>query len=89
MRRLGADAVGLLTVSHVTATGNSSDGLNVGSSTVEVSCSKLSHNGAYGIYASLSGGTLTLDQDSLIGNTSGPYFLFGSGTADFVHTPCP
>ncbi len=84
---LGAQSNGVITLKKVTATGNFNDGVGVGSSNVVVSCSNISHNDAYGIYALLSGGTLTLNKVALIGNTSGPYFLFSGGIV-VPHTHC-
>src|SRR5258708_6476631 len=74
-----ADAPGNITLSNVTVNGNFNNGLeatNVGN--VVVNCSELSDNGAYGINAALSGGTLTLNGVTLVGNASGPYLVVGT-----------
>ncbi len=52
-----------------------------------VNCGEMSHNGKYGINASLSGGTITLNGVTLVGNTSGPYLVVGGTTV--VNATCP
>ena len=86
--RSSAHPNGAITLNKVTASTNFADGVKVESNNVAVSNSNISHNDAYGIYATLSGGTLTLNHVTLMGNTSGPCFVNGLGTV-IPSSSCP